>query len=84
MNKQNTGFGLAMFMTGAIVGAATALLYAPKSGKETRDELKQKKDRVQEGVKHVKDEVKNAATEGSRNVKDTLKEEMEKDEDRYR
>ena len=32
------------FLTGGIVGAAIALLYAPKSGKELRKDIKDKAD----------------------------------------
>jgi gas vesicle protein len=31
--------GLAWFLTGAIIGATVAILYAPKSGKDTRQYL---------------------------------------------
>jgi gas vesicle protein len=37
-------------LTGGIVGAAIALLYAPKSGKELRADLRQKADDVLEGA----------------------------------
>jgi gas vesicle protein len=41
---------MAWFLTGAFIGAAVALLYAPKSGKETRqylaDKVQQSKDAV--------------------------------------
>ncbi|MDR0485242.1 MAG: YtxH domain-containing protein [Elusimicrobiota bacterium] len=36
-NKDNS---LLVFLLGAIIGAAAGILYAPKSGKETRQELK--------------------------------------------
>jgi gas vesicle protein len=34
--------GIAWFLTGAIIGAAVAMLYAPKSGKDTRQYLSDK------------------------------------------
>jgi len=37
-------------LTGGIVGAAIALLYAPKSGKELRADLRQKADDMLEGA----------------------------------
>jgi len=41
---------LAWFLTGALIGAAVAVLYAPKSGKDTRrflsDKVQQSKDAV--------------------------------------
>ncbi|MBZ5727853.1 MAG: YtxH domain-containing protein [Acidobacteriia bacterium] len=43
---------LAWFITGAIIGATVALLYAPKSGKETRQFLA---DKAQQGKDAVTD-----------------------------
>ena len=48
------------FVLGAISGAAVALLYAPQSGKETRDFLG---DKAREGRERV-----NAATERGREI----------------
>ena len=46
----NLGSNVAWFLTGAFIGAAVAILYAPKSGKETRqylaDKVQQSKDAV--------------------------------------
>ena len=46
----NLGNNVAWFLTGAFIGAAVAMLYAPKSGKETRkyltDKVQQSKDAV--------------------------------------
>jgi len=36
MNRENTSGILVAFLSGAVVGAAAALLLAPRSGKETR------------------------------------------------
>ncbi len=36
MAKDDTGSAIAWFIAGAATGAAIALLYAPKSGKDTR------------------------------------------------
>jgi gas vesicle protein len=41
---------LAWFLTGALIGATAALLYAPKSGKETRQYIA---DRTQQGREAV-------------------------------
>ena len=38
----NAGSVLVAFLVGALTGAAVALLYAPKSGRETRDYLGEK------------------------------------------
>ncbi len=46
------GSNLLAFLGGAIVGGAIALLYAPQSGKKTREQIK---DFVEDGVEDVKD-----------------------------
>lgn len=42
MAEQEDGKKLGWFMAGAILGGAVALLYAPKSGRETRDLINKK------------------------------------------
>jgi gas vesicle protein len=41
---------LAWFLTGAIIGATAAILYAPKSGKETRQFITDKTQQSREAV----------------------------------
>ena len=41
---------LAWFLTGAFIGAATAVLYAPQSGKETRKYISDKTQQGREAV----------------------------------
>ncbi len=70
MNKDNvTGFGIGL-LTGVIIGGVIALLYAPKSGKETRQFIKDKAtgviDAVKEKTGDVTDIVQDAASEASR------------------
>ena len=48
--------GLGKFIAGAAVGAGLGLLFAPKTGKETREVLKKKFDEVLEQVKSIKAE----------------------------
>jgi gas vesicle protein len=47
-NGAGTGTVLLAFLVGAIAGAAVALLYAPASGRETREYLS---DRAREGAR---------------------------------
>jgi len=61
MNKEQWGsFGIGM-LAGAVVGGAVALLFAPKSGKETRAVIKEKasdiKDKVGEKVSSMRHSV---------------------------
>jgi gas vesicle protein len=63
------GFGVGI-LTGAVIGGVIALLYAPKTGKETRQIIKDKAVDVGEAVKfktiEVVDAVKDAASEANR------------------
>lgn len=43
-NKTGKGILLLGFLTGSVLGAAIALLYAPKAGKELRNDIRVKKD----------------------------------------
>lgn len=60
------GIGLA---AGAVIGGAVALLYAPRSGKETRELLKSKAMETRDRVVEVADQVKDFATEKADKVK---------------
>jgi gas vesicle protein len=42
MSDQDSGSSLAWFLAGAALGAAGALLFAPQSGRETREILRQR------------------------------------------
>ena len=57
-------------LVGAVIGGVIALLYAPKSGKETRQLIKDKAtevvDIVKEETSGVMDTVKEAASEAGR------------------
>jgi len=51
MNKDHAiGFGIGLFV-GAVIGGVIALLYAPKTGKETRQLIKDKATEVVDAVK---------------------------------
>jgi gas vesicle protein len=63
----NFGNNVAWFLTGAFIGAAVAILYAPKSGKETRQYLA---DKVQQS--------KDAVTESSNNIVEASKDMFER------
>ncbi len=52
--KKNNGIG--KFIAGAAIGAGLGILFAPKSGKETRADIKKKCDEVIEQVKNIKAE----------------------------
>jgi gas vesicle protein len=79
-SKTLAGFGIGL-LAGAIVGGVIALLYAPKSGKKTRQLIKDKVtefvdevvDTVKEETSGVMDTVKEAASESSRKGKAAVK-----------
>ena len=65
---------LAWFFTGALIGATVAILYAPKSGKDTRryitDKTQQGKDAVVETSKDVAEASKEMFERGRKLVED--------------
>ena len=82
MSENNNGSvvpGLcAAFAVGALVGAGLAILYAPRSGKETREILSKKaqdlKDAALEQSKNLACEVKHKASELFDKSKEAVKE----------
>jgi gas vesicle protein len=69
MNKDHAiGFGVGL-LTGVVIGGVIALLYAPKTGKETRQLIKDKVtgvvDAFKEKTSGVVDTVKEEASEAS-------------------
>ena len=65
---------LAWFLTGAIIGATVAMLYAPKSGKDTRqfiaDKTQQGKDAVTGTTKDIADASREMFERGRKLVED--------------
>lgn len=61
------------FLAGAVVGAGLALLFAPQSGKETRQKIKETSEKMAGDIKQnyekVSKEVKHAAESGFDHVK---------------
>ena len=53
--------GAGSFLWGALLGAGVALLFAPRSGRETRDEIRASalriRDRAEDAVRNVSDQV---------------------------
>lgn len=65
------------FLVGSVIGVATALLFAPRSGEETRAEIRDKavelRDRTTETVNQTVSQAKTKASE----LKDTVREKAE-------
>ena len=72
MSRQTEG--LAKFALGVLVGAGLGVLFAPKSGQETREDLKNSMEDLAEKVKNIKPEdVKLAIEEKMAEIKTELK-----------
>lgn len=69
------------FLVGSVIGVATALLFAPRSGEETRAEIRGKavelRDRTTETVKDTVSQAKSKAYEIKDTVTDTVREKAE-------
>lgn len=64
MDDNRTAKGLLLgFITGGIVGAAIALLYAPKSGRELRNDIRVKKDELLDDTSEYLQIAKTKATD---------------------
>ncbi len=72
MSKEKNGIG--KFLLGAGIGLGLGVLFAPKSGKETRKELKEKMDDLVEKAKNTNlEDVKIAIEEKVNEIKNDLK-----------
>ena len=71
---ERTGSGLFPFVWGALLGAAAALLLAPKSGAETQQELKERalrlRERAEEKVGELQGTLQEALDTGRRQVEE--------------
>jgi len=59
-NKTNGAYGLGWFLAGLGVGALVGILYAPKSGRETREDLANS---AKEGTEYLRHRTRIAAEE---------------------
>jgi gas vesicle protein len=63
-DEMDEGSGrLAWFLTGAIIGATVAILYAPKSGKDTRQFLTEKTQQGRETITETSQDLVDASRE---------------------
>ena len=82
--ERETGGGLGSFVLGALVGAGVALLFAPKSGEETQEEIRERARRLREAAEdrvrdaqHQLEERLDTAREEVRGRVDTVREAVE-------
>lgn len=69
-DKKKSKFALGALL-GAAAGAITGLLFAPKSGEETRADLKRKANELESEAKEKAGAAKSKATETAQEVKET-------------
>jgi len=74
-DSENDGSSaLAWFITGAVIGATVAVLYTPRSGKETRrllsERTQQSRDALQNGSKDLVDAGKDMFQRGRKLIED--------------
>lgn len=62
------------FLGGAAIGAGVALLFAPRSGKETVGRIKQQLGDAYGQVSHLPHAVRDAATRGGQAVRESFRE----------
>ena len=73
MSKEKKGCGWGKFVLGAAVGAGLGILFAPKKGSETREDLKKKINELLTKVKEIDaEDVKEAIETKIAEIKDEL------------
>ena len=78
-DESGAGSILLAFILGAVSGAAVALLYAPASGRETRDYLNEKADEARQRAAEAAAKGREAITQG----RDTLNTAIERGREAY-
>jgi gas vesicle protein len=78
--SDSNGNGFGWFLAGLGVGAAIGMLYAPKAGQETREDLRR---RAEDGRDYVVNRAKEAREQASKLV-DKSKEVVDQQKDQFR
>jgi len=72
MSEDNGGSQVGFFLAGLGIGAVVALLFAPRSGKETRDLILQKAEEGRDFVKTKSEEIRKQAEDAVEKGKDLV------------
>jgi gas vesicle protein len=71
---KNTGSFITGLLAGVVIGGAIALLYAPKSGKETREQIRQKLDDLEKEFETLKSQASKKSESIRKNIAERLAE----------
>jgi gas vesicle protein len=77
MSENNGASKLGFFLAGLGIGAVLAILFAPKSGKETRDYIAQRAEEGRDYMKAKTDELRKQAEETVEKGKDLVTKQKE-------
>ena len=77
MSEENDGTKVGFFLAGLGIGAVVALLFAPRSGKETRDYIVHKAEEGRDFVKTKSDEIYQQAEDAVEKGKDLVSKQKE-------
>lgn len=77
MSEDNGGSQFGAFLCGLGIGAIAALLFAPRSGRETRDYIVQRAEEGRDFVKTKSDEVRKQAEDAVERGKDMVSKQKE-------
>ena len=77
MSEENSGAGVGYFLAGLGIGAVIALLFAPRSGKETRDMIVEKAEEGRDFVKTKTEEIRKQAEDAVEKGKDLVSKQKE-------
>lgn len=69
------------FLVGGLIGAAIALLYAPKSGRETRKDIKKTARRIKKETVHLVEDAVESINDFAGEVRDTVNDVIERGRD---
>jgi gas vesicle protein len=75
--EKHGGGGVGDFLLGALIGAGVALLFAPKSGVETRNDIKRGARKAQDRVRDVADGVKEQVVDTFEGARARVEEQIE-------
>ena len=74
-NEKNTGF--ITFLSGAVIGAALGIIFAPQSGKETREQLREVSEKTGDEIKLKYETISTETRKGVETIKKVTEDAMD-------